>query len=64
MRHLGFHSDFIGLYYPHILLLLEGTVTILMPKKGDLEEIRKYHGWSSSHGGSAVTMIDSDDLVT
>ena len=72
-RFMGFHSDFIGFYYPHILYLLElGTVTVLTPKhKGELEEIPQEIPWvelglwrSSRHHGcfNKKIMIDLDDL--
>ena len=72
-RFMGFHSDFIGFYYPHILYLLElGTVTVLTPKhKGELEEIPQEIPWvelglwrSSHHHGcfNKKIMIDLDDL--
>jgi len=52
MRHLGFHRDFIAFYYPSI----GGDGHYIdTQKKGIVRRslVRKYHGWTSSHGGSS-----------
>ena len=60
MQHLGFHSDFIGFYYPYIG---GDGHCIDAQKKGILRRslVREYHGWTSGHGGSpVVTMVVSN----